>query len=150
MQHMPPSRRVTVTAEMNAACWDRVVNHGNDRRTRNSELLMSNRDNGQPLARRPANAWLRRLHPDQRTGAAEHLASRIRSFQHSLRLAAAEQGADALTGPLLPYALRFAVIGGDQDPLARFVHRWVETFGELPGWHRPGAEPHNRWRSQSQ
>lgn len=68
------------------------------------------------------HGWLRRLHPDQRTDAGEQLASRIRSFQHGLRRAAAEQGADTLTGPLLPYALRFAVIRGDQHPLARFAH----------------------------
>ena len=56
MQHMSPSRRFTITARIAAACCDRVVNHGNDRRTRSSRLLISNRENGQPLARRPADA----------------------------------------------------------------------------------------------
>ena len=87
--------------------------------------------------------WFRRAHPDRRTDAGEQLASRTRSFQHSLRRAAAEQGADALTGPLLPYALRFAVIRSEQDPLARFAHRWTEAFAELPGWHPLEAAPHN-------
>jgi len=87
--------------------------------------------------------WLRRLHPDERTDAGEQLASRIHRFQHSLRRAAAERGADALTGPLLPYALRFALIRTEQDPLARFAHGWVEAFGELPGWHPPEAAPRN-------
>ena len=53
---MSPSRRVTSTAWIAAACCDRVVNHGSDSRTRSSRLLMSNRENGQPLARRPAYA----------------------------------------------------------------------------------------------
>lgn len=87
--------------------------------------------------------WLRYLRPDQRTDAGEQLAGRIRAFQRGLRQAAAQQGADALTGPLLPYALRFAVIRGDQYPLARFAHRWVETFAELPGWHPPGPGQRN-------
>jgi hypothetical protein len=87
--------------------------------------------------------WLRHLRPDQRTDTGEQLASRIRSFHSALRRAAAEQGADALAGSLLPYALRLAVIRGDQHPLARFAHRWVETFAELPGWHPSGLEPRN-------
>ncbi len=84
--------------------------------------------------------WLRHLHPDQHTEAGEHLASQIRGFQHALRLAAGQE-ADSLTGPLLPYALRFAVIRGDQHPLARFAHCWIETFAGLPGWHLPEPEP---------
>ncbi len=87
--------------------------------------------------------WLRRLHPDQRTDDGEQLASRIRSFQQSLRQAATVQGPDTLTGPLLPYALRFAVIRDEQEPLARFAHLWAKTFAELPGWHPPEAQPRN-------
>lgn len=87
--------------------------------------------------------WLRHLRPHQRTDAGEQLASRIRAFQHGLRRVAAEHGADAVTGPLLPYALRFAVIRGDQHPLARFAHSWVETFAELPGWRSPGPGSRN-------
>jgi hypothetical protein len=86
--------------------------------------------------------WLRRLHPDQRTDAGEQLAIRIRSFQHGLRQVASEQGADALTGSLLPYGLRFGLMRGEEYPLARFAHRWVETFGELPGW-QVGPERRN-------
>jgi hypothetical protein len=86
--------------------------------------------------------WLRRMHPDQRTDAGEQLAIRIRSFQRGLRQVASEQGADALTGPLLPFGLRFGLIRDEEFPLARFAHRWVEAFAELPGW-RAGPEPHN-------
>jgi hypothetical protein len=86
--------------------------------------------------------WLRHLHPGQRTDAGEQLAIRIRGFQYGLRKVASEQGADALTGPLLPYGLRFGLVHGEEYPLARFAHRWVETFGELPGW-QVEPEPRN-------
>ena len=56
MQPKSPSRRVTATAGMAAACCHRVVNHGNERQTRCPRLLTSNRGNGQPLTQRPANA----------------------------------------------------------------------------------------------
>jgi hypothetical protein len=85
--------------------------------------------------------WLRRLHHDQRTEAGEQLAARIRFFQHGLRQLATEQGEDALTGPLLPYALHFGMIHSDQLPLAAFARRWVETFAALPGWHLPAPKP---------
>ena len=87
--------------------------------------------------------WLRHLRAGERTHAGEQLASRIRSFQRDLRRAATEHGADIVTGPLLPYALRLALIRGDQHPLARFAHRWAETFAELPGWHPPEAQSRN-------
>ncbi len=79
--------------------------------------------------------WLRHLRSDQHTHAGEQLASRLRSFRYDLRRAAAEHGADIVTGALLPYAVRLALIRGDQHPLARFADRWVETFAKLPGWH---------------
>jgi hypothetical protein len=85
--------------------------------------------------------WLRRLHHDQRTEAGEQLAARIRAFQHGLRQLATEQGEDALTGPLLPYALHFGMIHSDRLPLAAFARRWVETFAALPGWHVPAPKP---------
>jgi len=81
--------------------------------------------------------WLRHLHHDQRTDAGDQLADRIRAFQQALRQLASEQGEDALTGPLLPYALRFAMVRDDQHPLSRFAHDWVKTFSALPGWHLP-------------
>jgi hypothetical protein len=56
IQYMLPNRRVTITARMAVACCDRVVNHGKDRRTRSSLLLMSKRANGQPVTRWPTNA----------------------------------------------------------------------------------------------
>jgi hypothetical protein len=87
--------------------------------------------------------WLRRLHHDQRTEAGEQLAGRIRTFQRGLRRLAAERGEDALAGPLLPYALHFAMIRGAQYPLVRFAHDWVETFAGLPGWRQAGPKPHN-------
>jgi hypothetical protein len=85
----------------------------------------------------------RHLRSDQRTHAGEQLASQIRSFHRDLRRAAAEHGADIEAGPLLPYALRLALIRGDQHPLARFADRWVETFAELPGWHPPESKSRN-------
>jgi hypothetical protein len=83
--------------------------------------------------------WLRHLHHDQRTEAGEQLVRRIRSFRRGLRQLEAERGEDALTGPLLPYAMHFGMIRGSQQPLARFACAWVDTFAPLPGWHP--AEP---------
>ena len=40
---------------------------------------------------------------------------------------------------MLPFALRFGFVSGDQLLLVRFAHDWVRTFGDLPGW-RP-AQP---------
>jgi hypothetical protein len=47
---------------------------------------------------------------------------------------ATSQGEDALTGPLLPYAMRFGLVHDDL-PLARFARHWVRTFPVLLGWH---------------
>jgi hypothetical protein len=81
--------------------------------------------------------WLHRLHHDQRTDAGEQLATRIRRFQRDLRKFAADQGQDALAGPLLPYALHFGMVGPDQLALVKFAHAWVGAFASLPGWHEP-------------
>jgi hypothetical protein len=83
------------------------------------------------------HGWLHHLHHDQRTDAGDQLASRLRAFQQAIRRAASEQGADVLTGPLLPYALHFGMIPADQHPLSRFAHDWVKAFSALPGWHLP-------------
>jgi hypothetical protein len=79
--------------------------------------------------------WLRHIHHDQRTAEGEQLAARIRTFQSRLRQFAVSQGEDGLAGPLLPYAMHFGLVHGDDLPLARFARHWVRTFSVLPGWH---------------
>jgi hypothetical protein len=69
--------------------------------------------------------------------AGDQLAGRLRVFQQALHRLATEQGRDALTGPLLPYALHFGMIRADEHPLSRFAHDWVRAFSALPGWHLP-------------
>lgn len=86
-----------------------------------------------------AQGWVRRLRHDLRTPKGEEVARRVRSFQRELRKVKSDGGEEALGGTLLPFALRFGLISGDQLPLARFAHDWVRTFGDLPGW-RP-AQP---------
>jgi hypothetical protein len=81
-----------------------------------------------------AQGWVRRLHHDQRTPKGEELARRVRSFQRELRKFKSDGGEEAVGGTLLPFALRFGLVSGDQLPLARFAHDWVRTFGDLPGW----------------
>ena len=83
------------------------------------------------------HGWLHHLHHDQRTDAGDQLADRLRAFQQALHRLATEQGRDALTGPLLPYALHFGMIRADEHPLSRFAHDWVQAFSALPGWHLP-------------
>lgn len=80
--------------------------------------------------------WLRHIHHDQRTAAGEQLAARIRTFQNRLRHFAASQGENALAGPLLPYAMHFGLVHGDDLPLTRFARDWVRAFSVLPGWHQ--------------
>jgi len=84
-----------------------------------------------------SRGWLRHLHHDQRTPAAEDLAQHVHAFQRALREQRHEQGEAALTGSMLPYALHFALVSDDAAPLARFAHAWVKAFGELPGWRPP-------------
>ncbi len=80
--------------------------------------------------------WLRHVHHDQRTAEGEQLAARIRTFQNRLRQFATSQGEEALAGPLLPYAMHFGLVHGDDLPLVRFARHWVRTFSVLPGWHQ--------------
>ena len=90
------------------------------------------------------HGWLRHLHHDQRTETGEQLATRIRGFQRRLRQAARDPARkDLLTGPLLPYAMHFGMVGDDQHPLVSFARCWVDTFADLPGWHEPAPEPPN-------
>lgn len=86
-----------------------------------------------------AQGWIRRFHHDQRTPKGEELARHVRSFQREFRKFKSDRGEEAINGPLLPFALRFGLVSGDQLPLARFAHDWGRTFGDLPGW-RP-AQP---------
>ena len=86
-----------------------------------------------------AQGWVRRLHHDQRTPKGEELARHVRSFQRELRKLKSGGGAEAFGGTMLPFALRFGFVSGDQVPLVRFAHDWVRTFGDLTGW-RP-AQP---------
>lgn len=86
-----------------------------------------------------AQGWVRRLRHDQRTPKGEELARRVRSFQRELRKFKLDEGEEAISGTLLPFALRFGLVSGDQRPLARFAHDWVRTFGDLPGW-RPAQQ----------
>ena len=58
----------------------------------------------------------------------------MRSFRRELRKFKSGEGEEAISGTLLPFALRFGLVSGDQRPLARFAHDWVRTFGDLPGW----------------
>jgi hypothetical protein len=79
--------------------------------------------------------WLRHLHHDERTPAAEELAVHLRTFQRQMRALRTDQGPEALTGALLPYALHFGLIDHDMTPLGRFGSTWVQSFADLPDWH---------------
>jgi hypothetical protein len=81
-----------------------------------------------------SHGWIRHLHHDQRTPDGKELSAKVREFQRSLRRAGSEQGQDVLTGPLLPYALRFGLITDEEIPLARFAHAWVRVLVHEPGW----------------
>jgi hypothetical protein len=81
--------------------------------------------------------WLRHVHHEQRTAEGEQEAARIRGFQRQLRQFCTDQGQQALTGPLLPYAMHFGLIRDDDLPLVRFARDWVTEFSPLPGWHSP-------------
>jgi len=87
--------------------------------------------------------WLRHIHHDQRTAEGEQLAARIRTFQNRLRQFATSQGEDALAGPLLPYAMHFGLVRGEDLPLVRFAHHWVRTFSPLPEWHQEVPKPYD-------
>lgn len=80
--------------------------------------------------------WLGHIHHDQRTAEGDELAARIRSFQSRLRHFATSQREETLAGPLLPYAMHFGLVHGDDLPLVRFARHWVRTFSVLPGWHQ--------------
>jgi hypothetical protein len=81
--------------------------------------------------------WLRHLRHDQRTAKGEELAGQVRSFRRDLRRLVAEGNQSALPGQLLPYALRFGLLSGEQAPVVRFAQAWVRAFADLPGWAPP-------------
>jgi hypothetical protein len=81
--------------------------------------------------------WLRHLRHDQRTAKGEELAGQVRSFRRDLRRLVAEGDQRALSGRLLPYALRFGLLSDEQAPLVRFAQAWVRAFADLPGWAPP-------------
>jgi hypothetical protein len=84
-----------------------------------------------------SNGWLHWFHHDQRTDSGDQLAMRIRRFQRDLRKFATDQGKDAVTGRLLPFALHFGMLDRDQTILVKFAHAWVAAFASLPAWHQP-------------
>jgi hypothetical protein len=81
--------------------------------------------------------WLRRLRRDQRTPKGEELAGHVRSFRRDLRRLVAAGDQRALSGQLLPYALRYGLLSDEQAPLVRFAQAWVRAFADLPGWAPP-------------
>ena len=81
--------------------------------------------------------WLRHLRHDQRTPRGEELAGHVRAFRRDLRRLAAAGDQRALSGQLLPYALRFGLLSDEQAPLVRFAQAWVRAFADLPGWAPP-------------
>jgi hypothetical protein len=81
--------------------------------------------------------WLHHVHHDQRTDQGEELVVRIRAFQRDLRHLKSAEGATALNGRLLPYALHFGLADPAQDPLVRFAHAFTATFADLPSWRPP-------------
>jgi hypothetical protein len=81
--------------------------------------------------------WLRHLHHGQRSAKGEELAGHVRSFRRDLRRLVADGDQRALSGQLLPYALRFGLLSDQGTPLVRFAQAWVRAFADLPGWAPP-------------
>jgi hypothetical protein len=92
--------------------------------------------------------WVRHLHHDELTAAGEELVGKIGVFERGLKQLRAESGDDALSGSLLPFALRLHLIPRDQLPLARFAQAWVGAFGGKLGWspeRKPVAYDDGSW-----
>lgn len=81
--------------------------------------------------------WIRHLRHDQRTPKGEELAGHVRSFRRDLRRLVAARDQRALSGQLLPYALRFGLLSDEPAQLVRFAQAWVRAFADLPGWAPP-------------
>jgi hypothetical protein len=69
------------------------------------------------------------------------LAGQVRSFRRYLRRLVAEGDQRALSGQLLPYAVRFGLLSDQPTPLVRFAQAWVRAFADLPGWAPPKPTP---------
>jgi hypothetical protein len=83
------------------------------------------------------SGWVHHWHHGDLTESGERLVAELGRFGGQLRELKAERGDEALTGDLLPYALRFHLLARDQAPLARFAAAWAEAFAGLPGWKAP-------------
>lgn len=81
--------------------------------------------------------WVHHLHHGDLTDKGDQLVAELSHFGRELRQLKADAGEQALTGDLLPYALRFHLVGRDQVPLARFATAWDGAFADLPGWKAP-------------
>jgi hypothetical protein len=79
--------------------------------------------------------WLKHLNHTEGTRASSELADQIRAFRRQLAQLRREHGPAALTGTLLPYAVRLDLVTGAEAPLARLGQDWVDRFVGLPGWH---------------
>jgi len=84
--------------------------------------------------------WVHRWHHGELTDTGDRLVAELGRFGGELRQLKAESGDEALTGDLLPYALRFHLVARDEVPLARFATAWAEVFASLPGWKAPGYQ----------
>lgn len=82
--------------------------------------------------------WVHHWHHGDLTDSGAALAAELGRFGRKLSQLKTDTGEQALAGDLLPYALRFHLVGRDQVPLARFAAAWAEAFAGLPGWKAPG------------
>lgn len=78
--------------------------------------------------------WVHHWHRGDLTDSGEALTAELGHFGRKLQQLKTESGVEALTGDLLPYALRFHLVPREQVPLARFAAAWGEAFAGLPGW----------------
>jgi hypothetical protein len=81
--------------------------------------------------------WVHHWHRGDLTESGEALVAELGRFGRKLGQLKTESGDETLTGGLLPYALRFHLVGRDQVPLARFAAAWGAAFADLPGWKAP-------------
>jgi hypothetical protein len=81
--------------------------------------------------------WVHHRRHGDLTDSGDALVAELGRFGRKLRQLKADSGDQALSGDLLPYALRFHLVTRDQVPLARFAAAWAEAFADLPGWKVP-------------
>ena len=80
------------------------------------------------------SGWVHHWHHGDLTESGDRLVAELGQFGGKLRQLKCESGDEALTGDLLPYALRFHLLARDEVPLARFAAAWADAFAGLPGW----------------